>query len=91
MGHPQWQQQSLAELNVLIGRDVQSDIEVEAPNFAAIPALPPIAVLVALAVTSRPELRQAELAIRREAARKEVLDALVSLEKARRDAGLPPK
>lgn len=27
----------------------------------------------------------------REAARKEVLDALVSLEKARRDAGLPPK
>ena len=67
--------QSLAELNVLIGREPHLGVEVDTPDPHALPGLPPAPTLLALALKERPELRRAELAIRREAAQRKVAQA----------------
>lgn len=67
--------QSLAELNVLLGRAPHHGVEVGAPDAADVADLPTSDVLLAAAFLQRAELRQAELAIRREAAQRRLAQA----------------
>lgn len=67
--------QSLAELNVLLGREPHLSVEVDAPAALALPGLPPAPLLLSMALAERPELRRAALAIRREAAQRKLAQA----------------